>query len=182
MKPSQVTIDNETGAELPRRFTPERIESVLTHLKMGAGLHSALRASGIPTSTFHAWKDHPHPEVQDFVSTCYQHIGDATARAERAVFYQQPLAWLTKGPGRASAENPAGWSEQVAITGPDGGPVQVQEVKAKDLNWDLLTEDETRVYIELTERLTADRASLSSGGPRAAPLGLESGEDKPSAP
>lgn len=119
----------------PSLLTDDRAALIVNAIRAGSFDHVASQAAGVGPSTFRAWMaqaDHPDPakppsdELLAFAAEVRTARAGARVRAENRVFMENPLAWLRLGPGRDRGDpDEPGWTDQVAVTGGEGGPVEV---------------------------------------------------------
>lgn len=172
----------------PTLLTPEVEAAILTRVRVGAFAWVAAVSAGVSPSSFQRWMMTGKREQEEWEALCVQHEEDdaweppelgrwgkfyaevakarATARmaAETDVRKGNPLAWLTKGPGRDRPGEP-GWTDnhKVELTGADGGPVMVGAVQQYDLS-QLPLEDLDQLDHTLQRALTRRSAPAGEGG------------------
>lgn len=125
------------------------MEAVTAEVVDGGFDHAAAAAGGVSIRTFYRWRDRgeaaeekaweamPDAEYEDeFVSVMdpddvpywrfWQALTTARGRArvgaEKRVYQDSPGMWLKNGPGRTRPGEP-GWTDQVEVTGAEGGPI-----------------------------------------------------------
>lgn len=133
----------------PTVRTKEAEKLILDAVEKGASDKAAYLAAGISESTFYDWvRDEP-----EFSEAIAQARARAVMKAEGLVFGDNPLTWLTKGPGRKFANPDEAWSDaaRVELSGPDGGPIRSA---GPDLS--RLSTEELRQLRELTEKAGGD--------------------------
>jgi hypothetical protein len=146
------TDRNPNGAGQAGKFTPEVREKILQYIRAGAFEWVAAQAAGIGRATFYRWMRDPRAEYQVFADDVRQAHAVVRVTAEVEVRKMDPLAWLRIGPGRSKQDEP-GWTEQVAITGPNGGPVQTEQVEPS-LDLSKLTDEELAQLRGLQAKIT----------------------------
>ena len=105
------------GGDMARRgsrLTPEIQRTIVAFIRAGAYPHTAAEAAGIPAALFRSWmeagaKRKGRAVYRGFRAAVTEAAAQARVTAELACFTDDPKTWLTKGPGRETAETP-GWS------------------------------------------------------------------------
>lgn len=131
------------GRGQPTKFTPETRDKILTALRAGNYRRVACNYAGISHTTFSNWlnkAEHPDapPEYIEFVAAVEKAEADAEV-ADLALIRRsaqegqwQAAAWIRE------RKNPERWGrrDRVAaeLSGPDGGPVQVQVAGVVDVS------------------------------------------------
>ena len=110
------------------KLTPEVQETILAYIRAGAFEWVAAEAAGIGKSTYYRWMKLGEQQRSGVHHEFWRAVRQARAQVrvavEAAVRTDQPFAWLRYGPGRERPGEP-GWTDSRAITGADGGPMQV---------------------------------------------------------
>lgn len=106
----------------------DMLEKAANELRAGASMATLADCLGVSERVLYNWRAKGEAELQAadeegeagderdlslyarFVLTFRQAKGEAIAGAEKRVYQDAPLAWLTKGPGRAS-----GWGERLEV-------------------------------------------------------------------
>lgn len=112
----------------PTKLTAEIHQRIVQFVRAGAFETVAARAGGVHPSTLRRWKKRGEREpglYRDFVEDLEQTKAEVRAVAEHRVYEENPLGWLRLGPGRARTGE-EGWTEQVALTGPEGGVIALE--------------------------------------------------------
>ena len=96
------------------QVTPEVVRTIVAYIRAGAYPSVAAAAAGVPAAVFRAWLDRGSKpraarKYRDLVAAVAAAAAQARVTAELACFQDDPKTWLTKGPGRETAETP-GWS------------------------------------------------------------------------
>lgn len=128
----------------PTKRTDETVKRILDAIENGASDKAASLAAGIAESTFYLWmKD------DSFSEGVARARARAVSKAEAQVFGGNPMAWLTRGPGRKFANPDEAWTDasRVELSGPNGGPIRSA---GPDLS--KLTTAELRQLRELTAK------------------------------
>lgn len=116
------------GFDVARLCTPERLDQIFSYMEKGVFPSIAIEATGIPASVFYEiltdGQQNSTSPYRDLYIRFITMQAVARAGAEMRVYEDSPLAWLMNGPGRDRPSNP-GWTRQSAVTGSDGGAIQV---------------------------------------------------------
>ncbi len=88
--------------------------TIVAYVRAGAYPAVAAEAAGVSAATFRAWMQRgaarrAAAKYRDFRAAVIEASAQARVTAELACFADDPKTWLTKGPGRETAETP-GWS------------------------------------------------------------------------
>jgi hypothetical protein len=122
---------------------------MLAAIRAGAMPWVAAEVAGVPADLFQVWMRSLEIELCEFREEIRKAAAVARFKAEQRVLNENPLAWLTKGPGKSEPGKP-GWGERSEITGADGGAVQLETTAA--INYDLLTIEEAEELDALEKR------------------------------
>ena len=138
-----------TTAVVPRKpkrgrkskLTLDVHDAIMTSLIFGASDFAASDAAGIGERTFYDWlrrgldaeadeeAGNPVAGVElpfmHFSQDVRQARGHAVTSAEQRLFFEDPGSWLTRGPQARTRHDRDGWSQQVAVIAPTGGPDRV---------------------------------------------------------
>jgi hypothetical protein len=120
----------------PTDYTPELGEQILAKMKEGLSLAASAGELGVHRQRVYDWKD-KHPEFADTISL---------AMVSRQAFLERRLLKADQGPvvtstifalKNAAAED---WrdKQEHEHAGPNGGPIQMQRVSARDILADKL--------------------------------------------
>jgi hypothetical protein len=95
-------------------LTAEITRTITAYIRSGAYPAVAAEAAGVPAPVFRAWlargdKPRAPAAYRDLRAAVTAAAAQARVTAELACFTDDPKTWLTKGPGRETAETP-GWS------------------------------------------------------------------------
>lgn len=101
----------------PRRPTPEVTQTIAAYVRAGSFPEDAAEAAGVPLDTFRRWLDSargrkPLPAYRDFLRALDTAAAQARVAASLAVHRDDPVKWLTKGPGKQTPDRP-GWTREV---------------------------------------------------------------------
>jgi hypothetical protein len=96
------------------KLTAEIQRTIVAYIRSGAYPGTAAEAAGIPSEVFRQWmllgsKRRGPRRFRSFRLAVSEAAAQARVTAELAVFTDDPRTWLTKGPGRETADTP-GWS------------------------------------------------------------------------
>jgi hypothetical protein len=96
------------------RLTPAAVRTITAYIRSGAYPQTAAEAAGVPAVVFRDWlnkgaKRRASPRYKELRAAVTEAAAQARVTAEMACFTDDPKTWLTKGPGRETAETP-GWS------------------------------------------------------------------------
>ncbi len=88
--------------------------TIAAYVRSGAYPGTAAEAAGVPREVFAQWmelggKRRGPRRYREFRRAITEAAAQARVAAELAVFQDDPRTWLTKGPGRETADTP-GWS------------------------------------------------------------------------
>ncbi len=88
--------------------------TIAAYVRAGAYPAVAAEAAGVPAAVFRAWMERgagrrARAAYRAFRAAVIEASAQARVTAELACFTDDPKTWLTKGPGRETAETP-GWS------------------------------------------------------------------------
>jgi hypothetical protein len=86
--------------DLLAKFTPERVQRLLTAVQSGIMLITAGQLAGIPWKLLQAWLQATDEKFVEFQEQVLMAQGTARALAEMEVFKKDPKFWLLCGPGR----------------------------------------------------------------------------------
>ncbi len=130
MSTEESTKVTHTGR--PYKLNAQVTKIVCDAIRAGSFEVNAAPLAGIHPTTYWRYKrlgekaelaEDPSPDVAElraFYREVTLAIAFARLRAENIVFKDNPLAWLTKGPGKAD------WSDcRVEVTGKNGGPIEL---------------------------------------------------------
>lgn len=125
----------------PSKLTPDVHEAIIRSLVFGASDFAACTAAGIAERTFYGWMERGQDaeDLEDeglpvagieipymqFAQDVRQARGHAVSSAESMLFFSDPGAWLTRGPQARTRHDRDGWSQQVAVIAPSGGPDRI---------------------------------------------------------
>lgn len=172
----------------PTNLTPDVHDGIITLIKGGMFAWVAAGRQGIPNFTFTKWMDRGKREWAEFemrreafeegtieeAPECSRYAAfwfdvvqaRAYARsvAEMKVFKENPLAWLTKGPGRDRVGEP-GWTErtQTELSGPGGGPIPLMPVMAQQYDLKKLPDGDLDALEDILTRSSVDAPSGEGG-------------------
>jgi len=94
---------------------PDNYKRLLFYITQGAWDYQAAEACGVTKTTYYAWMNRGKKEsatgrFRQFYQDVIQARAAVRIKCEITVAAEDPLYWLTKGPGRA-AEGEPGWSD-----------------------------------------------------------------------
>src|SRR5579859_232366 len=126
-----------------RREEPsgKTVRDICTLIAAGVYPREAAVSCGVPPPTFKRWLS-----IESVRHEVDMASAQARVAAEARVALENPLAWLTKGPGRTKPDRD-GWTDSTAVTGPDGGPQLTEQRVTLGVN-DNLSAAQLR-YLEL---------------------------------
>lgn len=120
------------------KLMPAVHEASIQSLIFGASDFAAAQAAGISDHTFYNWLERgktaedledegePIPGTDIPFLQFFQDVrrarGHAVSSAESGLFFEDPGMWLTRGPQARTRHDRDGWSRQVAVIAPSGGP------------------------------------------------------------
>lgn len=96
-------------------LTPEIESQITAFLRAGSFPHVAAEAAGVPGETFDEWVkmgEKKSRKYRSFYLKVMQAKAQARLAAEIAAMKEDPLRWLTSGPGKETATYP-GWAAAV---------------------------------------------------------------------
>ena len=134
----------------PSKLTRDVHEAIIRSLVFGASDFAATTAARISEQSFYNWlnRGEAAEELEDegkpisaseipfleFLGDVRQARGHAVGSAESMLFLADPGTWLMRGPQARTRHDRDGWSQQVAVTAPSGGPDRVEMGDMLDRN------------------------------------------------
>jgi hypothetical protein len=157
-----MNLTTPSGRRLPDAVTTE---NVCRFIRAGTFQWVAAVASGVSKGKYAEWMSGITPEEREFQRAVEQAYAQARAIAETKIAKEKPLAWLMRGPGR-DRPGEAGWTSQVAVTGPKGGALETVLTSAANAP----VEDYSGFTVEEMRQLRAlrDRARQAAEAKRTA--------------
>lgn len=115
----------------PIELTTRVAERVCAELRLGLSISSACAAAGIGVSTYHEWRARAceGPPFSDFADATTEARAQGTRGLEIVVRKAAATDWRAAG-WMLERRAPDEWSRRTEVSGPAGGPVQIEQVRA----------------------------------------------------